>query len=272
MILRAYDPTAGEVWFADREMGQVNIAELDKGRLKRLRRNIQMIFQDPYSSLNPRMRVLDIIGEPLRALSAFTPAQIEARVRDLAAKVGLSVDQLRRYPHAFSGGQRQRICIARALALQPELIVCDEPVSALDVSVRAQIMNLLKDLQSEQKLSYLFIAHDLSIVENISTHVAVMYAGRIVETAKTQAIFQRPRHPYTLTLLQAVPSPDPNQRSALSANEIIDTTPASHGCPFHLRCPMAQPRCAVESPALREVDADHQSACHFAQEVPCPNP
>ena len=269
MILRLLEPSSGQITM--RVGGrEVDLAALKGEPLRRFREHIQMIFQDPYSSLNPRMRVLDIIGEPLRALTNLNSHAIEDRVRDLAAQAGLSPDQLRRYPHAFSGGQRQRICIARALALNPALIVCDEPVSALDVSVRAQIINLLKDLQAERGLSYLFIAHDLSVVENISSRVAVMFAGQIVEMASSEVLFRTPRHPYTITLLDAVPQPDPERRAAAAgaADEPSDATPAKEGCPFHRRCPFAEARCRSEVPDLRALEAGHFVACHFAESIP----
>ena len=271
MILRLLDPSAGQVVMRVGDT-DVDLVALHGERLRLFRRHVQMIFQDPYSSLNPRMRVLDIIGEPLRALTDLSAHQIEDRVRDLAEQVGLSPEQLKRYPHAFSGGQRQRICIARSLALNPALIVCDEPVSALDVSVRAQIINLLKDLQAERGLSYLFVAHDLSVVENISNRVAVMFAGRIVELAASEAIFREPRHPYTLTLLDAVPQPDPERRKLANrdADPPADTTPASQGCPFQTRCKFVQDRCRTDTPPLRPLEGDDSRlvACHFAETIP----
>jgi peptide/nickel transport system ATP-binding protein len=271
MILRLLEPSSGRILMRAGETA-TDLVSLHGEALRSFRRHVQMIFQDPYSSLNPRMRVLDIIGEPLRALTDLNGRQIEDRVRDLAEKVGLSADQLRRYPHAFSGGPRQRICIARALALNPALIVCDEPVSALDVSVRAQIINLLKDLQAERGLSYLFIAHDLSVVENISSRVAVMFAGRIVELASSRDLFSSPRHPYTIALLSAVPQPDPDRArmAAPSDSEPIDATPAEKGCPFHPRCPFAEARCRTDRPALRSIEGNHLAACHFAETITSP--
>jgi peptide/nickel transport system ATP-binding protein len=269
MILRAYDPTAGEVWFADREMGQVNIAELDKGRLKRLRRNIQMIFQDPYSSLNPRMTLLQIVGEPLLVNNVARGKQLTDRVAELLDVVGLRPQYMSRYPHAFSGGQRQRIGIARALALNPQLVVCDEPVSALDVSIQAQILNLLQDLQKQFGLTYLFVAHDLSVVEHISDRVAVMYVGRLVESAATAELFANPRHPYTEALLSAVPKPDPRKRTEpmVLPGEVADPANPPSGCYFHPRCRYKIDRCVTETPALREITPDHFVSCHRAEEL-----
>jgi peptide/nickel transport system ATP-binding protein len=268
MILRLIEPTSGQIIMRNGQQ-EIDLVHLRAESLRLFRRHVQMIFQDPYSSLNPRLRVLDIIGEPLRALTKLSPHQIEDRVRDLAQQVGLLPDQLRRYPHAFSGGQRQRICIARALALNPALIVCDEPVSALDVSVRAQIINQLKDLQAERGLAYLFVAHDLSVVENISTRVAVMFAGRIVELAPNQALFQTPAHPYTMTLLDAVPEPDPALREnpATESEDPAIAAPVSGGCPFHSRCPHAKEQCREEAPALLPLAEDHFVACHFASKI-----
>ncbi len=269
MILRAHDPTSGEVWFADREMGRVNIAELDKRHLKRLRRNIQMIFQDPHSSLNPRMTLLQIVGEPLMLHGIAHGKQLTERVAELLEVVGLRPQYMSRYPHAFSGGQRQRIGIARALALHPQLVVCDEPVSALDVSVQAQILNLLQDLQEQFGLTYLFVAHDLSVVEHISDRVAVMYVGKLVEHATTAELYANPRHPYTEALLSAVPKPDPRIRvePMVLTGEVADPANAPSGCAFHPRCRYAQEICKIERPALREIEREHWSACHFAEEL-----
>jgi peptide/nickel transport system ATP-binding protein len=269
MILRAYDPTAGEVWFADREMGQVNIAELDRAHLKRLRRNIQMIFQDPYSSLNPRMTLLQIVGEPLLVNNVARGKQLTDRVADLLDVVGLRPQYMSRYPHAFSGGQRQRIGIARALALHPQLVVCDEPVSALDVSVQAQILNLLQDLQKQFGLTYLFVAHDLSVVEHISDRVAVMYVGKLAESAPTAELFANPRHPYTEALLSAVPKPDPRIRTEpmVLPGEVADPANPPSGCYFHPRCRYKVDRCAAEAPLLREITPGHFVSCHRAEEL-----
>jgi peptide/nickel transport system ATP-binding protein len=269
MILRAHDPTAGEVWFADREMGQINIAELDKARLKRLRRNIQMIFQDPYSSLNPRMTLQQIVGEPLLVNNVARGKQLTDRVAELLDVVGLRPQYMSRYPHAFSGGQRQRIGIARALALHPQLVVCDEPVSALDVSVQAQILNLLQDLQKQFGLTYLFVAHDLSVVEHISDRVAVMYVGKLAESAPTAELFTSPKHPYTEALLSAVPKPDPRIRTEpmVLSGEVADPANPPSGCYFHPRCRYKVDRCATETPVLREITPGHFVSCHRADEL-----
>ncbi len=269
MILRAHDPTAGEVWFEDREMGRVNIAELSKRQLRKLRRNIQMIFQDPYSSLNPRMTLLQIVGEPLKVNGVAEGKALQDRVAELLRVVGLRPEYMTRYPHAFSGGQRQRIGIARALALHPQLIVCDEPVSALDVSVQAQILNLLQDLQEEFGLTYIFVAHDMSVVEHISDRVAVMYVGKLVETAPTEELFANPKMPYTEALLSAVPKPDPKVRTEpiVLPGEVADPANPPTGCYFHPRCPYAREVCSVETPELGKVGPDHWAACHFADEL-----
>jgi peptide/nickel transport system ATP-binding protein len=268
-ILRAHDPTGGEVRFADRDMGQVNIAELDRARLKKLRRNIQMIFQDPYSSLNPRMTLLQIVGEPLLVNGVARGKQLTERVADLLDVVGLRPQYMSRYPHAFSGGQRQRIGIARALAMHPQLVVCDEPVSALDVSVQAQILNLLQDLQKQFGLTYLFVAHDLSVVEHISDRVAVMYVGKLAESAPTAQLFANPRHPYTEALLSAVPKPDPRVRTEpmVLHGEVADPANPPSGCYFHPRCRYRVERCVAEAPALREIEPAHFVSCHRAEEL-----
>lgn len=270
MIVRLIEPTDGEMIF--HHQGEtVDLGRLSGGAMRRFRRHIQMVFQDPYSSLNPRMRVDELIGEPLRALQPEMPGkEVADQVRWIAEATGLKQEHLSRYPHAFSGGQRQRICIARALVVKPRLVVCDEPVSALDVSVRAQIINLLKDLQQEFGLTYIFIAHDLAVVENISTRVAVMYAGRIVEIADTGVLYRRPGHPYTEALLQAVPTPDPLQRRNLAplGGEIAEASALPAGCAFHPRCPLAVEVCRHEVPPLREVGQPGQRvACHRAEEV-----
>ena len=269
MILRAHDPTAGEIWFEDREMGRVNIAELERRQLKKLRRNIQMIFQDPHSSLNPRMTLQQIVGEPLLVNGIAQGKELTDRVAELLKVVGLRPEYMSRYPHAFSGGQRQRIGIARALALNPQLVVCDEPVSALDVSVQAQILNLLQDLQAEFGLTYLFVAHDMSVVEHISDRVAVMYVGKVVETATTEELFANPKMPYTEALLSAVPKPDPQIRTEpiVLPGDIADPANPPSGCYFHPRCPYAQPICSAEAPLLREVAPEHWAACHFADDL-----
>ena len=232
--------------------------------LNAVRRRLQFVFQDPFGSLNPRMRVGDSIAEPLDVSGAFDRAGRQRRVDELLETVGLPKSCAVRYPHEFSGGQRQRIGIARALALKPEFIVCDEPVSALDVSMQAQIINLLRDLQEVLGLTYLFIAHDLGVVRHISTHVAVMYCGELVEIAPKQQLFRTPRHPYTQALLSSVPRPRPDRRRrALVAGDIPSLINPPPGCKFHQRCPKAMPRCAVEAPALRETNAGQRVACHL---------
>ncbi len=269
LVLRAMAPTEGEVWFRDRDQGLVNIPAIGKDALKRVRRNMQMIFQDPYSSLNPRMTLLEIVGEPLLVHGVAQSAGLKDRVAELLRVVGLRTEYMNRYPHAFSGGQRQRIGIARALALNPQLIVCDEPVSALDVSIQAQILNLLQDLQQQFRLTYLFIAHDLSVVEHISDRVAVMYVGKIVESAPTPKLYTMPRHPYTEALLSAVPKPDPRRRTLpiVLEGEVADPANPPSGCYFHPRCRYRIDRCMTETPELREIAPDHFVSCHRAGEL-----
>jgi peptide/nickel transport system ATP-binding protein len=269
VILRAIDPTDGEVWFNDRQLGRVNIVALDATDLKQLRQNIQLIFQDPYSSLNPRMTLLQIVGEPLLVNGVARGREIQDRVAELLRVVGLRPEYMTRYPHAFSGGQRQRIGVARALALRPQLVVCDEPVSALDVSVQAQTLNLLQDLQAEFGLTYLFISHDLSVVEHISDRVVVMYVGKLVESAATDELFANPKHPYTEALLSAVPKPDPRWRSEplVLPGEVADPGNPPSGCYFHPRCRYAIDRCKTESPQLREITPGHVVSCHRAEEL-----
>ncbi|MCC6176043.1 MAG: dipeptide ABC transporter ATP-binding protein [Chloroflexi bacterium] len=266
LVLRAIEPTGGQVQLR-RDGQMVNLTSLSRGQMKPIRKDLQIIFQDPFSSLSPRMTVYEIISEPLEIHGVGDVDYRKARVRELLELVGLRVQHMNRYPHAFSGGQRQRIGIARALALQPQLIVCDEPVSALDVSIQAQVINLLKDLQSEFGLAYLFIAHDLSVVEHISDRIAVMYLGRIVELAPAEELYQRPLHPYAEALLSAIPRSHPGQKAAriVLPGDVPNPANPPTGCHFHPRCPYAQPICATEPPPLREIAPGHQAACHFAE-------
>jgi peptide/nickel transport system ATP-binding protein len=269
LVLRAYEPTAGEVWFNDHYLGWVNVHALDRAQVKKLRQNMQLIFQDPYSSLNPRMTLLQIVGEPLLVNGVARGEELKDRVAELLKVVGLRPEYMTRYPHAFSGGQRQRIGIARALALRPQLIVCDEPVSALDVSIQAQILNLLQDLQGQFGLTYLFISHDLSVVEHISDRVAVMYVGKLVESATTEELFTAPRHPYTEALLSSVPKPDPRLRTepVELPGEVADPANPPTGCYFHPRCQYCVDLCRSQEPLLREITPDHFVSCHRADEL-----
>ena len=260
-ILRLIEPTSGEVWFDGR-----NVTALDAESLRTNCREMQIIFQDPYASLNPRMTVGAIIGEALIIHKlAKTQREFEQRVAQLLETVGLHPQHMRRYPHEFSGGQRQRIGIARALAVSPRLIVCDEPVSALDVSIQAQVINLLEDLQDTFRLTYLFIAHDLSVVEHISTRIAVMYLGRIVEVAPARKLYVSPRHPYTEALLSAVPIPDPavKRRRIVLQGDVPNPVHPPQGCHFHPRCPHVMERCRTEAPLLREIEPGRKAACHL---------
>ena len=267
-ILRAYEPTAGQVFF--RANGEaVDILKLPPKELKQLRRQMQIIFQDPFSSLNPRMTVMDIISEPLVVNGIAQGDELKSRVRQLLEAVGLRAQHMNRYPFAFSGGQRQRIGIARALALRPKLIVCDEPVSALDVSIQAQTINLLEDLQHEFDLTYLFIAHDLSVVEHISSRVAVMYLGTLVELAKSEELYDNPRHPYSEALISSVPTTDPDNKSKRIVLEGDVPSPANppSGCKFHPRCRFAKDICSQKDPEWLEISPDHWVACHRADEL-----
>jgi peptide/nickel transport system ATP-binding protein len=268
-ILRAIEPTAGEVRMRTSDGTIVEMGRLRPAELRALRREMQMIFQDPFTSLNPRMTLLDLVGEPLLVHGIRNRREREERVADLLRRVGLRPEYMRRFPHAFSGGERQRIGIARALALHPRLVVADEPVSALDVSVQAQILNLLLDLQADLKLTYLFVAHDLSVVRHISNRVAVMYVGRMVELAETDALFSAPKHPYTAALLSAVLEPDPRIRSKRIVLQGDVANPASppSGCYFHPRCPFAIERCRTETPAWREISGGRYVSCHRAEEL-----
>ena len=270
-IVRAYEASEGEVWYRTRDGQEVDFLKVDKKQMKSLRKDIQMIFQDPYSSLDPRMTVLDIIKEPLVAnyKKTMSDKEMNDKVISIAAKVGLNTTYLKRYPHAFSGGQRQRIGIARALVVDPKIVICDEAVSALDVSVQAQVINLLRDLQKEFHLTYLFISHDLSVVEHISNKVGVMYLGRMVEYAPTDALFSRPLHPYTEALLSAVPIPDPKvqiERIPLKG-EIPNPANPPSGCYFHERCSYCCEKCCHEVPPYVEAEPGHFVACHRASEL-----
>ncbi len=268
-VLRAIDLTAGEILF-HHDGATTDLAQLSRRGMREFRKHLQMIFQDPYSSLDPRKTIFDIVSEPLRIHRIAKGRELEDRVRTALELVGLDVRYMKRFPHAFSGGQRQRIGIARALSINPQLIVCDEAVSALDVSVQAQILNLLNDLQEEFNLTYLFIAHDLSVVEHVSDDVAVMYVGKLVEQAPTQALFARPRHPYTEALLSAIPRPDPDQplpETGGIEGELPDPANPPSGCYFHPRCPYAEAICREAEPPLVQVAPQHTAACHFAEEL-----
>jgi peptide/nickel transport system ATP-binding protein len=268
-ILRAIDPTDGVIHFKRPNGEVVDLARLDHHQLRALRQEIQMIFQDPYSSLDPRMTVLEIVGEPLISNKIAKGKEIEDRVKELMQVVGLEIKHLKRFPHAFSGGQRQRIGIARALALQPKLIVADEPVSALDVSIQAQILNLLEELQQEFELTYLFVAHDLSVIEHISDRVAVMYAGKIVEVASVDELFSAPKHPYTEVLLSAVPKPDPESKMQriILPGEVANPVNPPNGCLFHPRCLYAKEICQQVEPAMNQVAPGRFARCHFTAEL-----
>ncbi|WNS44403.1 dipeptide ABC transporter ATP-binding protein [Paenibacillus sp. MMS20-IR301] len=259
-ILRLIEPTDGEIIF-----GGTDVRKLNTEQLRRFRTDMQMVFQDPYASLDPRWSVQRILEEPLRTHGSASGSELTSRVEQLMEVVGLSPYQAHRFPHEFSGGQRQRIGIARALALNPKFIVCDEPVSALDVSIQAQVLNLMQDLQEQYGLTYMFISHDLSVVKFISDRVAVMYLGRIVELAPTASLFAKPLHPYTQALMSAVPVPDPGQKKSrivLTGDVPNPETPPS-GCAFHPRCPYAMDRCKAEAPVLKELESGHQAACHL---------
>lgn len=268
-IIRAYEPTAGELLYRTADNRTVDLAKLSRKELRPYRTELRMMFQDPYSSLNPRMTVLDIVGEPLRINHIADGKLLEDRVAMTLERVGLRPEYMRRYPHAFSGGQRQRIGIARAIVLDPRVVIADEAVSALDVSVRAQIIKLMQNLQRELNLTYIFISHDLSVIEYIADRVVVMYVGRVVEMADTNDLFYHPLHPYTEALMSAVPKPDPLQRSnrILLKGEIPDPANPPSGCYFHPRCRYAVERCSQETPVLRELTPGHQVCCHLAESL-----
>jgi peptide/nickel transport system ATP-binding protein len=274
-ILRLYEPTAGTVLFKSKLLSAsgkpelVNVADMDKVQMKNLRQEIAMIFQDPVNSLNPRMSVFDIVSEPMAIHGKGTGAQAEEAVSHLLERVGLRPEHMRRYPHEFSGGQRQRIGIARALSLNPSLIICDEPVSALDVSIQAQTLNLLEDLQTDFNLAYIFVAHDLSVVQHISNRVAVMYVGKIAEMADAEDLYLHPLHPYTEALMSAVPKPDPKYQSEriVMQGDVADPSNPPSGCYFHPRCRYVVDACQSETPAWRELRPDHWVACHRAEEL-----
>ena len=274
-IIRLYEPTAGEVWFRSRELSSngdgkmVNLLDLNPDQMKIIRREISMVFQDPINSLNPRMTVSDIVGEPMEIHGLNTGRETEEIIVRLLERVGLRPDHLRRYPHEFSGGQRQRIGIARALSLNPQLVICDEPVSALDVSIQAQTLNLLQDLQQDFNLSYIFVAHDLSVVEHISDRIAVMYVGKIAEMASAEELYSKPLHPYTEALLSAVPKADPLYKSdrIVMQGDVADPSNPPSGCYFHPRCRYAIDVCRQKTPEFRELKPDHFVACHRAEEL-----
>lgn len=272
-ILRAIDPTDGDILYRTRDGEVVNLAKLSRAELAPRRAEIQMIFQDPFGSLNPRMTLFDNVGEPLLVHGMRNRAERTDRVAELLRMVGLRPEFMHRFPHAFSGGQRQRIGIARALATNPRLVVADEPVSALDVSVQAQVLNLLLELQASLKLTFLFVAHNLSVVRHISDRVAVMYVGQLVELAPTANLFLRPRHPYTAALMRAVPVPDPRiiATDSILRGEVPSPAAPPSGCYFHPRCRFAEDRCRVEAPKLREISPGHFTRCHLAEQLALSN-
>ncbi len=268
-ILRAIEPTSGRVMFNDPTLGRINIPELNREQVYHIRHSMRVIFQDPYASLNPRMTLLEIVGAPLRAMDLAKGKELEDRVANMLQTVGLRPEYMRRYPHAFSGGQRQRIGLARALAVNPKFVVCDEPVSALDVSVQAQILNLLEDLQNDFGLTYLFVAHDLSVVAHICDRVAVMYVGKIVEMASTYDLYNQPKHPYTEALMSAIPRPDPRPRTkrVYLTGDVANPANPPSGCYFHPRCSYCVDKCSKEDPPFEEVAPAHFVKCHRAREL-----
>ncbi len=274
-IIRLYEPTSGTAHFqtslfsADGKPEMVNIFDLDKEQMKRIRREVSMIFQDPINSLNPRMSVFDIVSEPMVIHGMPIGPEMEETVTTLLERVGLRKEHIRRYPHEFSGGQRQRIGIARSLSMNPKIIFCDEPVSALDVSIQAQTLNLLQDLQADFNLSYVFVAHDLSVVQHISDRVAVMYVGKIAELAHSDALYNDPLHPYTEALMSSVPKPDPKYQSEriVMQGDVADPSNPPPGCYFHPRCRYAVDKCKTEAPEYRQLKPDHFVACHRAEEL-----
>lgn len=274
-IIRLYEPTAGQILFKSRTLGTegkskyVNLLELKPDEMKLVRKEISMVFQDPINSLNPRMTVSDIVAEPMVIHGLDNGRETEEVIIRLLERVGLRPDHLRRYPHEFSGGQRQRIGIARALSLNPRLVICDEPVSALDVSIQAQTLNLLQDLQKDFNLSYIFVAHDLSVVQHISDRVAVMYVGKVAEIADAEELYEHPLHPYTEALLSAVPKPDPLYKSdrIVMQGEVADPSNPPSGCYFHPRCRYAQEVCKLKTPEFRELKPGHFVSCHRAEEL-----
>jgi peptide/nickel transport system ATP-binding protein len=268
-IIRLLEPTGGEILFNDPKQGWLNLEKMDRKQMFTVRSNMQIIFQDPFSSLDPRMTVERIIAEPLVINKIASGSELHDMITELMRTVGMRPEFRSRYPHAFSGGQRQRIGIARALALNPKLVICDEPVSALDVSIQAQVLNLLEDLQRDLNLTYIFVAHDLSVVEHISDRVAVMYVGRLVEVADTQALYYSPKHPYTEALMAAVPKPDPRHRDRpiKLPGEVASPANPPSGCYFHPRCRYAKDICSKDTPPLVEVEPLHYSACHFSSEL-----
>ncbi len=268
-ILRLYEPTSGEIKFHAKNGDWVDIAKISQHNMKPLRQEMRMIFQDPFSSLNPRMTVKDLIGEPLEIHGVATGKEAEARVAELMRSVGLDPAYMQRYPHEFSGGQRQRIGLARTLSLNPRLVIADEPVSALDVSVQAQVLNLLQELKRQLDLTLIFVAHDLSVVEHISDRIAVMYVGKIVEMAPTEELLNNPLHPYTEALLSAIPPADPDiaQNRIKLAGEVPSPANPPSGCIFHPRCNYAKAECKTQVPELQEVTPGHFVSCHFAKEL-----